>query len=218
MHGIVDDGSAAAWRRVERGASDRLARSPRVAEHADLDRGDVEILENRVDLRARRSSRRSGVDRADAERVLRGHRRDRARAVDAERGEGLEIGLDPRAAAGIRAGDRQRDRRPRGHGAPRRRDPFARARLRIGVQRDVGDDRRRCRRRRRGTASPRSMLSPPMATSGSAPTRRFHSPMPLEPLRREGHRLENRRKDRPERDIVGIERERRAPVRPRRAC
>ncbi len=47
-----------------------------------------------------------------------------------------------------------------------------------------------------------------MATSGTAPTRRFHSPMRVKPLRRKGHRLEDGRIDRPERDIVGLERER----------
>ena len=74
----------------------------------------------------------------DASRVLRGERRDRAGAVDAERGEGLQIGLNARAAARIRAGDGQRDP---GSRRARRRDPFAGSRLRIGVQRDVGDDR-----------------------------------------------------------------------------
>ena len=54
----------------------------------------------------------------------------------------------------------------------------------------------------------RSTLRPPIATSGIAPMRRFHSPMRSQALRRESHGLENRRIDRPERDIVGIELER----------
>ena len=45
------------------------------------------------------------MDRLDAERVLRGQRGGRARAVYAKCGEGLEVCLDTRAARGIRAGD-----------------------------------------------------------------------------------------------------------------
>src|SRR6185312_14717039 len=42
-------------------------------------------------------------------RVLRGERGNDAGAVDAERGEGLQVGLDAGAARGIRAGNGQRD-------------------------------------------------------------------------------------------------------------
>ena len=62
----------------------------------------------------------------------------------------------------------------------RRRDPLARARLGIGVQRDVGDDGDDIGAG--GQAGlPRSTLSPPIATSGIWPTRLFHSPMRSRP-------------------------------------
>ena len=48
-----------------------------------------------------------GVHRADAGRVLRGQRRDRRHPVDAAAGERLQVRLDARAAAGVRAGDRE---------------------------------------------------------------------------------------------------------------
>ena len=48
-----------------------------------------------------------GRDRRDADRVLRGDGGDGARAVDAERRERLQVGLDARAAARIAAGNRQ---------------------------------------------------------------------------------------------------------------
>jgi hypothetical protein len=41
----------------------------------------------------------------DADRILRGDRGDRARAVDAERRERLEVRLDAGAAARVAAGD-----------------------------------------------------------------------------------------------------------------
>ena len=50
----------------------------------------------------------SGRTRGDADRVLRGDGGDGARAVDAERGERLEVGLNAGAAARVAAGDRQR--------------------------------------------------------------------------------------------------------------
>src|SRR5581483_435219 len=53
----------------------------------------------------------------NAARVLRGERGDRRGAIDAERGKGLQVGLDAGAAAGIRSGDGERDRH--GHAAPR---------------------------------------------------------------------------------------------------
>ncbi len=81
-----------------------------VRQHADLDRADIEIGEHRVDLR-RDEIRRHVVDAGDALGVLRGQRRDHRRAIDAERGEGLQVGLDAGAAAGIRAGDGDGDRR-----------------------------------------------------------------------------------------------------------
>ena len=53
-----------------------------------------------------------GLDRRhaiDGRAVLRDHRGDRRVAVNAERGEGFEVGLDSRAAARIAAGDRKHD-------------------------------------------------------------------------------------------------------------
>ena len=76
------------------------------ADHADLDRIDADIARP-----PRRSGRghlgRDRMDRADAQRVLRGDRGDRGHRVAAEHGDGLDVGLDPRAAAGIGPGDDQ---------------------------------------------------------------------------------------------------------------
>ena len=88
----------------------------RLRQHADLDRADIEIGKHRIDLRGD-EVRRHVVDRGDALGILRGQRRDHRGAIDAERGEGFQIGLDAGAAAGIRARDGDRDRR--GHAAPR---------------------------------------------------------------------------------------------------
>ena len=82
----------------------------RLREHADLHRPHVEIGEHRIDLR-RDEIRRHVVDAGDALGVLRGQRGDDAGAIDAERGEGLQVGLDAGAAAGIRAGNGDGDRR-----------------------------------------------------------------------------------------------------------
>jgi len=60
----------------------------RSAEHADLHRTDREIAANCVDL-CRNELRRDHLDRGDALRVLRGQRRNRRCAVDAERRERL---------------------------------------------------------------------------------------------------------------------------------
>ena len=76
------------------------------AEHPDLDGVDADVRAPRAPARAR--SPPGPVDRADAERVLRGDRGDRARAVHAAARERLQVGLDAGAAAGVRAGDRQR--------------------------------------------------------------------------------------------------------------
>ena len=69
----------------------------------------VEIGEHRVDLRGD-EIRRHVVDAGDALGVLRGQRGDHRRAIDAERREGLQVGLDARAAAGIRTRDGDGDR------------------------------------------------------------------------------------------------------------
>ena len=62
---------------------------------------------HRFDLRGHEIGRQR-LERGHAERVLRRHRGDRARAVDAVRGERLEVGLDAGAAARIAAGNCQR--------------------------------------------------------------------------------------------------------------
>ena len=76
------------------------------ADHADLHRVDADVADDRVDLREDHLGR-NRVDRGDAERVLRGDRGDRGHRVAAEHGDGLDVGLNPRAAARIRAGDDQ---------------------------------------------------------------------------------------------------------------
>ena len=68
------------------------------------------MSESTASIWAATISGRHLVDGLDADRVLGGDRRDRRGAVDAEGGEGLEIGLDPGATARIGAGDRQRAR------------------------------------------------------------------------------------------------------------
>src|SRR5258707_8348746 len=83
--------------------------------HSDLDRADGEIGENRIHLRGD-EVRRHVVDGSYVFGVLRGERSDNRGAVDAERRERFQIGLDAGAAARIRAGDGQRNRR---HPAPR---------------------------------------------------------------------------------------------------
>ena len=80
-------------------------------EHADLGRVDADVAGDRFDLRGDEIGRQRR-ERRDAERVLSGDGGDGARAVDAERGEGLEIGLNAGASARIAAGDGQR--RPEG--------------------------------------------------------------------------------------------------------
>ena len=74
------------------------------AEHADLDGGDLDVLEDRVDLGADEFRRRQ-MNAANAFGVLRGEGRDRGHAVAAERCEGFEVGLNAGAAARIRPGD-----------------------------------------------------------------------------------------------------------------
>ncbi len=59
---------------------------------------------------ARIMLRRDRLDRVDADRVLGGDRGDRGHPVDPAGRERLEVGLDPGAAAGVRAGDRQHPR------------------------------------------------------------------------------------------------------------
>ena len=83
---------------------------PGIGEHADLHRADVKVGEHRVHLRAD-EVRGHRMDAENARGVLRRKRGDDARAIDAERGKGLEVRLDAGAAARIRAGNGQGDGR-----------------------------------------------------------------------------------------------------------
>ena len=101
-HGVEDDGRLR--NQAERGGDgpDRLGR----AEHADLDGVDADVGGDGAHL-LRDGLRRQRVDGRDAGRVLRRDRRDRGHSVDPAAGEGLQVGLNAGAAAGVRAGDRQ---------------------------------------------------------------------------------------------------------------
>ncbi len=79
-----------------------------IVEHAGLGRGDAKILGDGIDLLAN-ELRRHGMNRRHAARILRGQGGEDAGAVDAERGERLEVGLNAGAAGGIGARDGERD-------------------------------------------------------------------------------------------------------------
>ena len=88
------------------------------AEHADLDGVDADVGEHGADL--------GGDDLAgqrvhgrDRDRVLRRDRGDRARPVHAAARERLQVRLDPGAAAGVGAGDREGGRRQGSDGLAR---------------------------------------------------------------------------------------------------
>ena len=104
-HHGVDDHRCALGQLVERlgDRGDDLG----VGEHPDLDGVERDVFEHGANLREDHL-RRDRLDRPHRERVLGRYRRDRADPVNAAAGEGLEVGLDPRPAAGVRAGDRQR--------------------------------------------------------------------------------------------------------------
>ena len=78
-----------------------------VAEHPGLHRGDRQVVEDGVELRAHLRGRHA-VHRAHAEGVLGGDRGDDAGAVDAEGGEGREIRRQAGCAPGVRSRDRHR--------------------------------------------------------------------------------------------------------------
>ena len=131
-----------AWWRTRPRATASIAGGAR--QHADLHRADIEIGEHRVDLRGDEIGRHV-EDGGDFLGVLRGQRGDDGGAIDAERGEGLEIGLDAGAAARIRAGDGDGDR---GHARPRcasarvdHRAQLLRGKRRIARQRERRDHR-----------------------------------------------------------------------------
>ncbi len=78
-------------------------------QHADLDRADLKVGRNGLHLRDH-ETRRHDMHALDAQRVLGSERGDRGRAVNAERGEGLEVGLDAGPAPRIGARDGECDR------------------------------------------------------------------------------------------------------------
>ena len=75
-------------------------------EHSGLHGIDPDVVRHRVELG---TDDVGGylVDRRHTDRALRCQGHDRAHPVTAEVRERLEVGLDPGAAAGVRAGDRE---------------------------------------------------------------------------------------------------------------
>ena len=94
-HRIDDDRDPGARQRAE-APHDRLDHPPRV-EHARLHRVRADVVEDDLHLKID-ELRIDGRDAVNAERVLRGERRDRRRGVTAERRDGLHVGLDAGAA------------------------------------------------------------------------------------------------------------------------
>src|SRR6266540_3489280 len=88
----------------------------RGVEHARLRRPHVEVVHDRAELLSDLAER-EGEDRVDRPRVLGGDACDYGRTVHPDRGERLEVRLDPRAASGIAARDRQRGPHGRAMGA-----------------------------------------------------------------------------------------------------
>jgi hypothetical protein len=93
---------------------DRLD-DPCAEQHPRLRGVDPDVVEDRVELRAREGRRRL-VNGRDRLRVLGGQRDDGAHPVTAERGERLQVGLDPRAPARVRGRDGET---PGDHGGER---------------------------------------------------------------------------------------------------
>ncbi len=86
-----------------------------IGQHAEFDRLDLEIGEACIHLRLQKGQwwKMHGGDGAG---VLRGQCGNRRQPVHAVRGEGLEVGLDAGAPAGVGAGDAQcRQRTGRSH-------------------------------------------------------------------------------------------------------
>jgi len=77
-------------------------------EHPSLGRLDAEVLHDGVDLGPDHRHREL-QDVGDRQRVLGGDGGDRGGAVDSEGREGLEVRLDARATARVRAGDGEGD-------------------------------------------------------------------------------------------------------------
>ena len=92
-HGIEHDRHAGVvLQSFGHGFDDRAGRK-----HADLDGIDLQVGGDRAHL-GKHEVRRHHMHRLDPHRVLCRERRDHARAIDLQRGEGLEVRLDPGAA------------------------------------------------------------------------------------------------------------------------
>ena len=96
----------------------------RVGEHSRLRRGNGKKARDLLRLFAHERGR-NGMDAGNAARILRRERGNRRRPENAVRGERQQIRLNARAAAGIRAGDGERDGqvprcRSRGNARPKR--------------------------------------------------------------------------------------------------
>jgi hypothetical protein len=100
-HHRVDDGGDLA--RVIHGGGHGLDHD-RVAQHAGLDRVGADLVEDGARLR-RDHVQRDRMDARDAQGVLHRNGRDGRGRVAAQGGDGLDVGLDPRATAGIGTGD-----------------------------------------------------------------------------------------------------------------
>ncbi len=83
--------------------------NPSVGQHPRLDRVHADVGDYRVYLEPHEVGGKF-VDTLDAESVLGRDGRQRAHAVDAQRGEGLQVGLNPGPASRIRTGNRQTPR------------------------------------------------------------------------------------------------------------
>jgi len=110
-HRVDDEGEVLGIETLRDGPDDLAG-----VEHPRLRRAHVEVLEDRVELAAD-SGGGQRVDAADAARVLCGGAGEDGAAVDADGGEGLQVGLDAGAAAGVAAGDRE-DAGDAGHREP----------------------------------------------------------------------------------------------------
>ena len=77
-------------------------------QHSGFHRRRLQFFKHGFDLLPQHF-RRTRLDAENAPGILRGEAGDGAGAVDAQRGERFQIGLDARAAAAVRAGDGQRD-------------------------------------------------------------------------------------------------------------
>ena len=83
-----------------------------MAQHADFNRGDFDVVEQDVELRAQ-FRRGRVVHGFHALRGLHGQRRDRRDAVTIVSGESFQVCGDARASGRIKSRDRQHDRRRR---------------------------------------------------------------------------------------------------------